>query len=119
MMNKYYDPKQLKPNELVNIDIVERKHGMKMNKALEALEDLISFIDDGEVANTPELCEYVAKRKDAIERGFKRLEKIERAFNRLSKEDEQTKKLLSLEIEKNKKLQIIEKIFDLLKEVLL
>lgn len=38
---------------------------------------------------------------------------LEKAFIALSKEDEKTKKLLSLEIEKNRKLQIIEEKFDI------
>lgn len=42
-----------------------------------------------------------------IETALKRLEELEKAFAALSKEDEKTKKLLSLEIEKNRALEII------------
>lgn len=48
-----------------------------MNKELEALNDLINFIGSGEIANTHELCEYVAKRKDIIETALKEKENIE------------------------------------------
>lgn len=43
---------------------------------LEALEDLISFIGSGFVADTHELCEYVAKRKDIIETALKDYENL-------------------------------------------
>ena len=42
-----------------------------------------------------------------------RLEELEKAFDTLSKDDEKAKKLLSLEIEKNRKLQIIKEKFDI------
>ena len=44
---------------------------------------------------------------DLIEKELKRLEKLEKEFVALSKEDEKTKELLSLEIEKNRALEII------------
>lgn len=42
-----------------------------------------------------------------IEKELKRLEELEKAFKALSKDDEKAKKLLSLEIEKNRALEII------------
>ena len=42
-----------------------------------------------------------------------RLEELEKAFDTLPKDDEKAKKLLSLEIEKNRKLQIIKEKFDI------
>lgn len=42
-----------------------------MNEELKALEDLINFIGSGEIADTAELCEYVAERKDLIETALK------------------------------------------------
>ena len=58
-----------------------------MSKELEALNDLIDFIGNGEIADTHELCEYVAKRKDIIETALKRnieLEKIEYKQNTIN-----------------------------------
>ena len=51
--------------------------------------------------------------KEKIEKDLDRLEELEKAFDTLSKDDEKAKKLLSLEIEKNRKLQIIEEKFDI------
>ena len=50
---------------------------------------------------------------ETIKQDLDRLEKLEKAFDTLSKDDEKAKKLLSLEIEKNRKLQIIEEKFDI------
>ena len=77
-----------------------------MTKELEALEHY------REASSYPGVNVYADDYLDVIEKGLKRLEKLEKAFNRLSKENEKTKKLLSLEIEKNRKLQIIEETFD-------
>ena len=54
------------------------------------------FSDNGKVITTID-----------IKKQLKRLEELEKAFHTLSKEDEKTKKLLSLEIEKNRALEII------------
>ena len=78
-----------------------------MTKELEALKRYI------ESSSYPGVNVYVDDYLDVIEKGLKRLEKLEKAFNRLSKEDEKAKKLLSLEIAKNRKLQIIEEKFDI------
>lgn len=72
-----------------------------MNKELEALEQLKYY-------NTFANDDFdMTKELDIIETALKRLEELEKAFHTLSKEDEKTKKLLSLEIEKNRALEII------------
>ena len=45
--------------------------------------------------------------KNAFPEELKRLEELEKAFDALSKDDEKAKKLLSLEIEKNRAFEII------------
>ena len=52
-----------------------------MSKELKALNDLINFIGSGEIANTHELCEYVAKRKDTIETALKEAQKDKEMLN--------------------------------------
>ncbi len=47
-MNKYYDPKQLEPNKSVKIDIVERKHGMKLRKTFK-IDELTLNYERGEI----------------------------------------------------------------------
>ena len=69
-----------------------------MSKGLEALQDIKS---------KPFSWEKLKNSLDTIEKELKRLEELEKAFDTLSKEDEKTKKLLSLEIEKNRALEII------------
>lgn len=54
---------------------------------IEALKDLISFIGSGEIADTHELCEYVAKRKDIIENALKRLEEHDKLFKKYKIDD--------------------------------
>ena len=68
-----------------------------MNKGLEALNKIKEFI----------YYECVSGYEDvmlSIEKELKRLEELEKAFVALSKDDEEAKKLLSKEIEKNKEL---------------
>lgn len=82
-----------------------------MTKELEALKRFREYTI-GTLAKL--ICRpYLYYLYDIIEKGLKRLEKLEKDFDRLSKEDEKAKKLLSLEIEKNRKLQIIEEKFDI------
>ena len=52
-----------------------------------------------------DLCEVYGSEVDTIEKDLDRLEELEKAFDTLSKDDEKAKKLLSLEIEKNRKLK--------------
>lgn len=70
-----------------------------MSKGLEALKDLREHVY---ATNEP-----VFNRYDIIEQDLKRLEELEKAFVSLSKDDEKAKKLLSLEIEKNRAFEII------------
>ena len=82
-----------------------------MNRELEALiriEDLLDRLYETDVINDSHLHDT-----NIISVALERLEELEKAFDSLSKDDEKTKKLLSLEIEKNKKLQIIEEKFDI------
>lgn len=70
-----------------------------MVKGLEAL---------GKITGTQNLTMYEQNEcLKIIEEELTRLEELEKAFVALSKEDEKTKKLLSLEIEKNRVLEII------------
>lgn len=64
-------------------------------------------------AEKPIFSMYYQEFLKPIEQDLDRLEKLEKAFDTLSKDDEKAKKLLSLEIEKNRKLQIIEEKFDI------
>lgn len=57
------------------LNIKENKMSKKLTP-LQALEDLISFIGSGFVADTHELCEYVAKRKEIIETALKNYEEL-------------------------------------------
>lgn len=70
-----------------------------MSKGLEALEEL-------KLDNVNYFIEN-AKYKVIIRQELKRLEELEKAFKALSKDDEKAKKLLSLEIEKNRALDTI------------
>ena len=77
---------------------------------LKALEDLINFIGSGEIADTHELCEYVAKRKDIVETALKRIPMLEKelcfvkTMEDLTIEAIKDKKLKALEIIKNKRV---------------
>lgn len=64
-------------------------------------------------AEKPIFSMYYQEFLKPIEQDLDRLEKLEKAFDTLSKDDEKAKKLLSLEIEKNRKLQIIGEKFDI------
>lgn len=64
-------------------------------------------------AEKPIFSMYYQEFLKPIEQDLDRLEKLEKAFDTPSKDDEKTKKLLSLEIEKNRKLQIIKEKFDI------
>ena len=75
----------------------------------EALEHIIFEAK----AEKPIFSMYYQEFLKPIEQDLDRLEKLEKAFDTLSKDDEKAKKLLSLEIEKNRKLQIIEEKFDI------
>lgn len=72
-----------------------------MSKELKALERVRNFMSNNAVHWKQDIA--------IIETALKRLEELEKAFVTLSKEDEKTKKLLSLEIEKNRTLEIIKK----------
>ena len=76
-----------------------------MSKELEALiriEDLLDRLYETDVINDDHTHDT-----NIIGKALKRLEELEKAFKALSKEDEKTKKFLSLEIEKNRALEII------------
>ena len=81
-----------------------------MDKGLEALDTLLEDIcfTKNVVHKHPSLYELKENANyKIIEKSFKELEELKKAFVSLSKEDEKTKKLLSLEIEKNRALEII------------
>ena len=80
-----------------------------MSKGLEALKRIRNSAHRLYFEDTDSLFlgEYLKKDLDIIEKELKRLEELEKAFDALSKDDEKAKKLLSLEIEKNRALEII------------
>ena len=94
---------------------------MTSKEALQKLSAVPIFDDDdcNMIANVyicayiGDLCEVYDTEVNTIKKDLDQLEKFEKAFNALSKDDEKAKKLLSLEIEKNRKLQIIEEKFDI------
>lgn len=95
---------------------------MTGKRALEKLSYVEIFEEDEHniITNIDFCCVYkgdlyeVYKREvNAIKKDLDRLEELEKAFDTLSKDDEEAKKLLSLEIEKNRKLQIIKEKFDI------
>ena len=94
---------------------------MTSKRALQKLSYVPIFEDDDSNMITDtcccvyvdDLCEVYDSEVNIIKEDLDRLEKLEKAFNALSKDDEKAKKLLSLEIEKNRKLQIIEEKFDI------
>lgn len=73
-----------------------------MSKGLEALKVLV--MSSTTIFNTKEQIDESVK---IIEKELKRLEELEKAFDSLAKDDEKAKKLLSLEIEKNRALEIV------------
>lgn len=73
----------------------------KKLEPLEALEDLISFIGSGEIADTHELCEYVAKRKDIIEAALKKQEEQDEILKTIKGVIQFDSKLPDIKIEKN------------------
>ena len=76
-----------------------------MSKELEALiriEDLLNRLYETDVINDDHTHDT-----NIIGKALKRLEELEKAFVTLSKDDEKAKKLLSLEIEKNRAFEII------------
>ena len=90
-----------------------------MSKGLEALERIGKRKYKTTAANitgfeTVSISVKQDNRKDynIIEKELKRLEELEKAFDSLSKEDEKAKKLLSLEIEKNRALNEILALYD-------
>ena len=83
-----------------DLDIIE--------KELKEYESHKTFIDNAKNG----LIVFVPRDTWEEERKkLKRLEELERAFVSLSKDDEKAKKLLSLEIEKNRALEIIKVLF--------
>lgn len=80
-----------------------------MSKGLEALKDFYIFFKQCEIENKydKQLTNHFLGLHNIIEQELKRLEELEKAFAALSKDDEKAKKLLSLEIEKNRALEII------------
>lgn len=94
---------------------------MTSKEALQNLSRIPIFDDDdcNMIANIyccayiGDLCEVYDSEVNIIKKDLDRLEKLEKAFDTLSKDDEKAKKLLSVEIEKNRKLQIIEEKFDI------
>ena len=77
-----------------------------MSKELEALiriEDLLSSLYETDVINDDHLHDT-----NIIGEALKRLEELEKAFVALSKDDEKAKKLLSIEIEKNRAFETLE-----------
>ena len=94
---------------------------MTSKEALQNLSRIPIFDDDdcNMIANIyccayiGDLCEVYDSEVNAIKKDLDKLEKLEKAFDTLSKDDEKAKKLLSVEIEKNRKLQIIEEKFDI------
>ena len=76
-----------------------------MNKELEALiriEDLLNRLYETDVINDDHTHDT-----NIIGKALKRHEELKKAFVSLSKDDEKAKKLLSLEIEKNRAFEII------------
>ena len=80
----------------------EYEEQAKMNKKLSPLEALKDLKVNGWFDNRGR------NDIDIIETALKRLEELEKAFDSLIKDDEKAKKLLSLEIEKNRAFEIIE-----------
>ena len=71
-------------------------------KALIRIEDLLNMLYETDVIDDDHTHDI-----NIIGKKLKRLEELEKAFKALSKDDEKTKELLSLEIEKNRTLEII------------
>ena len=94
---------------------------MTSKRALQKLSYVPIFEDDDSNMITDtcccvyvgDLCEVYDTEVNTIKKDLDLLDKLEKAFDTLSKDDEKAKKLLSLEIEKNRKLQIIEEKFDI------
>ena len=82
-----------------SFDIIEKE--LKEYQEMKAVKGTTTF--DKSIEDTLiNACPNVAKK-------LKRLEELEKAFDSLSKDDEKAKELLSLEIEKNRALEIIKK----------
>ena len=71
-------------------------------KALIRIEDLLNMLYETDAINDDHTHDI-----NIIGKKLKRLEELEKAFDALSKDDEKAKKLLSLEIEKNRAFEII------------
>lgn len=91
-----------------------------MSKELKALEELISFIGNGEIADTHELCEYVSKRKDIIESALKAFEIISDKICVGFFPDLNNEYVYVLKLKNSKHfIEITKEQYDFLKEVLL
>lgn len=76
------------------------------------IKDFEILIEEHKSKWSTQMYDYFKECLNEITKKLKRLEELEKAFDALSKDDEKAKKLLSLEIEKNRALNEILALYD-------